>query len=58
VFVLNTPDSQKQYPFPNLIEPFDCLGGLSSCSEDVDGDGMVDVEDLLMLLSSFGNSCD
>lgn len=58
VFVLNTTDGQKQYPFPNLIEPFDCLGSFSSCSEDVDGDGMVDVEDLLMLLSSFGNSCD
>ena len=31
--------------------------GLTTCSEDIDGDGLIGVSDVLALLSSFGNVC-
>jgi hypothetical protein len=44
-----------------FAEPlFDCNGDpltASTCDEDVDGDGMVGVNDLLLLLAQFGDAC-
>ena len=31
--------------------------GIATCSEDIDGDGLIGVADVLALLSSFGNLC-
>lgn len=44
-----------------FAEPlFDCNGDpltAATCDEDVDGDGMVGVNDLLLLLAQFGDAC-
>ena len=31
--------------------------GVTTCSEDIDGDGLIGVADVLALLSAFGNLC-
>ena len=35
-----------------------CVWGASTCAEDVDSDGLVGVSDILLVLSTFGQSCD
>ena len=35
-----------------------CILGASSCAEDVDGDGLVGVSDILAVLSKFGQPCE
>ena len=37
--------------------PFSCVWGFESCVEDLDGDDLVGVADILMLLSAFGAIC-
>lgn len=34
-----------------------CVGQASLCGEDIDGDGLIGVSDVLLLLSAFGNPC-
>ncbi len=39
-------------------EGYDCAGNLLSCSEDINGNGTVEVSDVLLLLSEFGCTSD
>lgn len=54
VFVVSTPQGVFQYAFQP--EPFSAAD--TTCTEDLDGDGTVGVNDLLQLLSGFGDNCE
>ena len=46
------------FAFVLLFQLVFCQSNYSQCPNDINGNGLVDVEDLLELLSTYGMSCD
>jgi choice-of-anchor B domain-containing protein len=53
-----TDEAALNYSATAVVENGSCVfGSGSSCAEDVNADGLVSIQDLLLLLGAFGNDC-
>ena len=53
-----TYEQAQNYSASATMDDGSCLWGPTSCPEDVNLDGLVGVSDILLVLSSFGQSCE
>ena len=48
----------ENYASSATLDDGSCVFGSNACAEDVNGDGLVGVSDILIVLSTFGQVCD